>query len=781
MKQRNILRGLISQSFRTQSKVLLLALSSVLILLATATNSSIGTFAAVRYPDTLIIETINAPDTLDPASSYESFGIGVIDGIYESLVTYGHEASDLQGELAESWDIAPDGLSVTFTIEPGHFFVLPETGYNPNIEINAWHVKYSIDRINIMADPSGYGWMLDDLILGSNSFQDLNISEAQDYIAASGVEVLGDNLVRVNLKYAYSAAVTIFAFNAGVVVNPVWIAENAPASYTKDSGTMTEIDNTTGQFSFTDWFAGKNVTEIMVDKLGFDPAWDPLDSGVVPSTGVDHSYRHEAMTFSACGSGPYYIVPSETTYGQAIMLKKNTKWEGFVSGQGGSTWPDAPDRILIKTVNEVNTRLLDLLAGECDLPVISTSFADQVIDIDKFLNDGTLDPLYQQTIAHIAPGLTVIQLGMNQRSFFSDEWLKEAPDSTYNASDWKPYSWSSTYFSDNRSKYNNPFANYLFRLAFIKSFATDTFIDQTLNGFGTVPEGVIPQGIMGHHDLLIDYGYQPGYDPDGAKAVFAQLGWKGSINITFNEGSITRNVSANLLKDTIESMDVGISINILEVPWPEYLMTYGNSPIYLIGWVPDFADPDNFVSPFYETFFGPLLNYSNPLVSELINLAKADPDMARREQLYFNIEQNASLDFPFIPLYQSTNFYLRRDWVNGDLDSILNPMRCLFQPWERLVKVDLISPTTTTTTLLTTTTTTDTATTTTTTTTTDTATTTTETTTSESTETTDTSEPSISSTTTIPEITLGFDLMCLIPILLIGAAFKFRRKKKNLW
>ena len=167
---------------RLKSKITLYAFLTSLVFLANATAPAAASVLQGSYPNTLIIETISEPQTLDPGSSYETFGGAIVDGMYEFLITYGHEASDLQPEVASSWAVAADGTHINFTIEPGHFFVLPETGVSTGVEINAYTVKYSIDRVNIMADPDGYGWMLDGLITGANSHQDLNISEAQDYI-----------------------------------------------------------------------------------------------------------------------------------------------------------------------------------------------------------------------------------------------------------------------------------------------------------------------------------------------------------------------------------------------------------------------------------------------------------------------------------------------------------------------------------------------------------------------------------------------------------------------
>jgi hypothetical protein len=290
---------------------------------------------------------------------------------------------------------------------------------------------------------------------------------------------------------------------------------------------------------------------------------------------------------------------------------------------------------------------------------------------------------------------------------------------------------------------------------------------------------------MGHHNTLIEDGFQPTYEPDSAKAFFDLLGWRGTINIAINEGgSILSNISINLLKDTIEAMNIGISINISEIPLSEYILVYRDSPIYPIDWKIEYSDPNTYVAPIYDEYFGSFLNYSNPLVSQLISEARGEINLERREQLYYNIEENASLDYPFIPLYENMELYVTLDWVQGDMMSVLNPMRNLFQPWERLTKEELITTVTTTTSVSTTTT----------------PTTVTVTTTSSSTETsttypdTSTTSTSTRTITTSPDnstvtsdtsktspvthsvISPGFDLIAFFQLLLVGGILKYRKK-----
>ena len=80
-------------------------------------------------------------ETLDPALNYESAGAGIIQQVYEGLVTYNREKADeYVPQLAEAMpEISEDGLTYTFTIREGITF--HEGG-----DLTAEDVAYSFQR-----------------------------------------------------------------------------------------------------------------------------------------------------------------------------------------------------------------------------------------------------------------------------------------------------------------------------------------------------------------------------------------------------------------------------------------------------------------------------------------------------------------------------------------------------------------------------------------------------------------------------------------------------------
>lgn len=70
------------------------------------------------YGDAIIVGSIGEPSTLMPILASDSPSHEVAGHIYNGLVRYDKDLK-LEGELAESWDVSPDGLTITFHLRKG--------------------------------------------------------------------------------------------------------------------------------------------------------------------------------------------------------------------------------------------------------------------------------------------------------------------------------------------------------------------------------------------------------------------------------------------------------------------------------------------------------------------------------------------------------------------------------------------------------------------------------------------------------------------------------------
>lgn len=606
------------------------------------TSKPSSSFLSIKNPTTYIYEVISFPQPLDPASNYESLGSGINELIYESLVDYkDNSPKELEGELAHSWAVSSDGKKYTFYLRKG-------VKFHDGVEFNAYIMKYSLDRVVLMNDFYGPGWILQQSIRGAPIIQanyaNVTIADANNYFAANGVVVIDEYTLEINLETTYVPFIYTLAYNVGAAVSPKAVIDNRPNDYTTDG------DDQYGMVSLEDWFG----MEFDPTLLGLTAGYDLKISGVVPGSREDLNNIHDWMAVNGTGTGPYKIVDFQQDHN--ITLQKHTGWWGSFS-------PNSPDEVILKTEPDLSNRTFDLKNGDADQVLVTPTDLNEVIDPGV------------QIIQN--PTLSVFFFGMNMNNNLTMV-INESLASTYNAFELNRYSWGTE-----KASPDNPFTSLLFRQAIATVFNYTSYINNVTNGISERMEGMIPNGLLGHHDKLIEDGFIPTCDPLTAKTLFEAVGWQGTINISYNSGHIGREQFCLALKNSIESLNVGITANVIDLSWPQYYEAYQNRrlPIFFLGWAPDYADPDNFVKTFLHSnlgYWGTWMNYTNYNLDGLIEAAAMEQDVTNREEKYHVIEETAAADYPFLYGYQSHKIVAIKDWIKSfNASGSLNPMSCM--------------------------------------------------------------------------------------------------------
>ena len=88
---------------------------------------------------------------------------------------------------------------------------------------------------------------------------------------------------------------------------------------------------------------------------------------------------------------------------------------------------------------------------------------------------------------------------------------------------------------------------------------------------------------------------------------------------------------------------------------------------YLLGWYPDYIDPDDYISPFYASsgFIG---FYQDDAMDQLIADEQAETDSDARAGIFDEIQQKAAEDMPLIPLYEESF----TSYASNDLSGVEN-------------------------------------------------------------------------------------------------------------
>ena len=143
-----------------------------------------------------------------------------------------------------------------------------------------------------------------------------------------------------------------------------------------------------------------------------------------------------------------------------------------------------------------------------------------------------------------------------------------------------------------------------------------------------------------------------------------------SVNLIFNNApghkEIATAIQANWKK-------LGLNVTLKQQDWPQFLKFLGPPPdpsvgVYRNGWIADFPDDINFLSIFQCGSGNNNTNWCNKQYDNLLKQATAEPDQAKRYQLYQQAEAlltGKDGDMPIAPIYWYTFAYQVAPNVHG--------------------------------------------------------------------------------------------------------------------
>lgn len=128
---------------------------------------------------------------------------------------------------------------------------------------------------------------------------------------------------------------------------------------------------------------------------------------------------------------------------------------------------------------------------------------------------------------------------------------------------------------------------------------------------------------------------------------------------------------AQVLERTLEETEL-FNVTLQSTEWAQFTEQAwpgetGQYPIFLLGWYPDYLDPDDYLYPFYHSEQSFLQMYANEEMDQLIEQEQtADAvDSPERIETFKEIQRLGATDVPTIPLFQEKPFAFARSNVEG--------------------------------------------------------------------------------------------------------------------
>ncbi|MEM0006785.1 MAG: ABC transporter substrate-binding protein [Candidatus Bathyarchaeia archaeon] len=216
-----------------------------------------------------------------------------------------------------------------------------------------------------------------------------------------------------------------------------------------------------------------------------------------------------------------------------------------------------------------------------------------------------------------------------------------------------------------------PFDNPIIRQAVAAAINRTAIVNTVFLGQVQKLYSMIPIGMFGHRDAFLTLG-DPNYTL--TRQLLAPLGYNEENKLTFTlwyetSGHYPQSPElAQMLKASLEASGV-ISVNLQGVDWAAYRTKRINEEMeaYILGWYPDYIDPDDYIYPFLHSSGGSWLhhNYNNTHMDQLIEWARGNTTASIREQLYEEIQELMVEDCPIIPIYQGSAWAVTKTNIKG--------------------------------------------------------------------------------------------------------------------
>jgi len=315
-------------------------------------------------------------------------------------------------------------------------------------------------------------------------------------------------------------------------------------------------------------------------------------------------------------------------------------------------WGDPVDfeRVITKKVEEWTTRKLAFLAGDADLVYVPLTYIEELEGIDDI-----------QVYTDL-PNLTV-------DSFFMTFDIDPASD----------YIGSGQL--DGEGIPLDFFNDIDVRKGMNYAFNWDVYIADGLSGEGAQRGSPVIDGLTYFNPNAKMYSLDLDKAEEHFRAAHGGEVWEKGFKFTllYNSGNIPRKTACGILAENLYSINPLFQVSIQPADWRSVMvpnLVTAKMPMFQIGWMADYPDPDNFVFPFMHTdgTFSHFQNYSNPEVDALIEAGKFELDPAARQDIYYELQDWYYEDAPGIMLAQGFARRYFTKYIHGFIYNPMNPV-----------------------------------------------------------------------------------------------------------
>jgi peptide/nickel transport system substrate-binding protein len=210
-----------------------------------------------------------------------------------------------------------------------------------------------------------------------------------------------------------------------------------------------------------------------------------------------------------------------------------------------------------------------------------------------------------------------------------------------------------------------PFDNVKVRRALALAVDRDRIVKDVFGGINQSLYSMVPPGMWSHQDVF------PKRDLARAKTLLTEAGYSESNKLSFTfwysptHYGNTESDAAAVIKSSLEETGM-VTIEVKSSEWGDYTKAMGKGEFgaFLLGWFPDFVDPDNFLAPWLTESPGSLGTFLDKATSagdkqyyadftKLFANGKKTANQSARSATYKQAQAKLAESAILVPLWQN--------------------------------------------------------------------------------------------------------------------------------
>jgi peptide/nickel transport system substrate-binding protein len=634
--------------------------------------------------DTYWVGTIGQPRRVDPARAYDTASGEFIMNVYEPLIFFTSKVvmpnytasvpSIGMSNLSQFGPVLATAMPVIYTnvttnITSWTFEINTAIDWQPwkdhlgtvyNQKVRVTDVEYTFKRMLVIDQIGAPSWMIGLPFTGHMFYNEIDGNTATNTLEpvnAPGNLTKGEELAKTLIETAIQVVdLTHIKFN--MLANKRWPDVALYQIFAQTWGCIVNKDFCIEHGCWDGLFTPGWSTRYRQKPSN---SYSPLDSYYYVNATLGSKYTagdHDVPAM--CGTGPYCSRLVGSTYGNKVDWDKTIlKWtaDAWDPGYRGGWNPIGTDKhsirhIVVQGCAEWSTRKMMFLAGDTDSVAVPRANMWDLLEGSDPTGHTALAGIY---LYYDAPALSndvasfVFHLdpttpyppkigGVTNLDFFNDVHIRRAFVRTLN------------------------FTTYL----------RDAWWGEAIQPASWWVEGLEPAAAK--NTSLVPHSLDlTAVQTEFTLANVWDVGFE--VTICYNLGNDQRKIACEMMRDAIQSLNalrLGKSpfvVHVVGLDWPVFLdyEEYMYMPMFFVGWLADFAHPDNFARPYMHTYgdFSYYQGYSDTHVDDLIDGAIIEPDPAKSILMYQELQYIYWRDNPGLPLIQAVGRRWQRDWVRG--------------------------------------------------------------------------------------------------------------------